>query len=115
MSVSETDSEVSARLELEQTQRSEGWKLLRGLLRDQRRNLVIGGVIGITWASFKVAIPQVTKFAINNGIEKDGPLLGWAVTIACLGVVTGVLSGLRRYVAFRESRWAETMLREKLF
>ncbi len=115
MSVSETDSEVSARLELEQTQRSEGWKLLRGLLRDQRRNLVIGGVIGITWASFKVAIPQVTKLAINNGIEKDGPLLGWAVTIACLGVVTGVLSGLRRYVAFRESRWAETLLREKLF
>jgi len=115
MSVSETDSEVSARLELEQTQRSEGWKLLRGLLRDQRRNLVIGGVIGITWASFKVAIPQVTKFAINNGIEKDGPLFGWAVTIACLGVVTGVLSGLRRYVAFRESRWAETLLREKLF
>ncbi|GBL21280.1 multidrug efflux ATP-binding/permease protein BCG_0231 [Acidimicrobiaceae bacterium] len=115
MSVSETDSEVSARLELEQTQRSEGWKLLRGLLRDQRRNLLIGGIIGITWASFKVAIPQVTKFAINNGIEKDGPLLGWAVTIACLGVVTGVLSGLRRYVAFRESRWAETLLREKLF
>ena len=115
MPLSETDSEVSARIEFEQSQRSEGWKLLRGLLRDQRRNLVIGGVIGITWASFKVAIPQVTKFAINNGIEKDGPLLGWAVTIACLGVVTGVLSGLRRYVAFRESRWAETLLRERLF
>ena len=115
MPLSETDSEVSARIEFEQSQRSEGWKLLRGLLRDQRRNLVVGGVIGITWASFKVAIPQVTKFAINNGIEKDGPLLGWAVTIACLGVVTGVLSGLRRYVAFRESRWAETLLRERLF
>ena len=115
MAVSESDSEVSARIEFEQAQRSEGWKLLRGLLRDQRRNLLIGGIIGITWASFKVAIPQVTKFAINNGIEKDGPLLGWAVTIACLGVVTGVLSGLRRYVAFRESRWAETLLREKLF
>jgi ATP-binding cassette subfamily B protein len=115
MSVSETDSEVSARLELEQTQRSEGWKLLRGLLRDQRRNLVVGGIIGITWASFKVAIPQITKFAINDGIEKNGPLLRWAVIIACLGVVTGILSGLRRYVAFRESRWAETLLREKLF
>jgi ATP-binding cassette subfamily B protein len=115
MSVSETDSEVSARLELEQTQRSEGWKLLRGLLRDQRRNLVVGGIIGITWASFKVAIPQITKFAINDGIEKNGPLLRWAVIIACLGVVTGILSGLRRYVAFRESRWAETLLRERLF
>ncbi len=115
MSVSETDSEVSARLEFEQAQRSEGWKLLRGLLRDQRRNLVIGGVIGITWAAFKVAIPQITKFAINDGIEKNGPLLKWAVTISCLGVLTGILSGFRRYVAFRESRWAETLLRERLF
>ncbi|MDA2955141.1 MAG: ABC transporter ATP-binding protein, partial [Actinomycetota bacterium] len=115
MSISETDSEVSARLEFEQAQRSEGWKLLRGLLRDQRRNLVIGGVIGITWAAFKVAIPQITKFAINDGIEKNGPLLKWAVTISCLGVLTGILSGFRRYVAFRESRWAETLLRERLF
>ena len=115
MSVSETDSEVSARLEFEQAQRSEGWKLLRGLLGDQRRNLVIGGVIGITWAAFKVAIPQITKFAINDGIEKNGPLLKWALIIAGLGVLTGILSGFRRYVAFRESRWAETLLRERLF
>ena len=115
MSVSETDSEVSARLEFEQAQRSEGWKLLRGLLRDQRRNLVIGGLVGISWAAFKVAIPQVTKFAINDGIEKKGPLLQWALIIAGLGVMTGILSGFRRYVAFRESRWAETLLRERLF
>ena len=115
MSVSETDSEVSARLEFEQAQRSEGWKLLRGLLRDQRRNLVIGGLIGISWAAFKVAIPQVTKFAINDGIEKNGPLLKWSLIIIGLGVMTGILSGFRRYVAFRESRWAETLLRERLF
>ncbi len=115
MSVSETDSEVSARLEFERAQRSEGWKLLRGLLHDQRRNLVIGGLIGISWAAFKIAIPQVTKFAINNGIEENGPLLKWSLIIAGLGVMTGVLSGFRRYVAFRESRWAETLLRERLF
>ena len=115
MSASETDSEVSARLEFEQAQRSEGWKLLRGLLRDQRRNLVIGGLIGISWAAFKVAIPQVTKFAINDGIEKNGPLLKWSLIIIGLGVMTGILSGFRRYVAFRESRWAETLLRERLF
>ena len=115
MSVSETDSDVSARLEFEQAQRGEGWKLLRGLLRDQRRNLVIGGLVGISWAAFKVAIPQVTKFAINDGIEKKGPLLQWALIIAGLGVMTGILSGFRRYVAFRESRWAETLLRERLF
>ena len=69
----------------------------------------------MSWAAFKVAIPQVTKLAINDGIEKNGPLLKWALIIAGLGVLTGILSGFRRYVAFRESRWAETLLRERLF
>ena len=82
MSVSETDSEVSARLEFEQAQRSEGWKLLRGLLRDQRRNLIIGGLVGTSWAAFKVAIPQVTKLAINDGIEKNGPFFSMPSLIA---------------------------------
>jgi ATP-binding cassette subfamily B protein len=115
MSTIETDSEVATRLEFEQEQRSEGWKLLRAMLKVQRRNLLIGGCIGILWASFKVMVPQMTKYAINDGIEKDGPLLRWAVIIGLLGVLTGVLSGMRRYVAFRESRWAETLFRERLF
>ena len=115
MSTIETDAEVATRLEFEQTQRSEGWKLLRGMLRDQRRNLLIGAFVGISWAGFKTAVPQMTKNAINEGIEKDGPLLKWVLIIAGLGVLTGVLSGMRRYVAFRESRWAETLLRERLF
>ncbi len=115
MSTIETDAEVVTRLEFEQTQRSEGWKLLRGMLREQRRNLLFGAVIGISWAGFKTAVPQMTKNAINQGIEKDGPLLKWVVIIVGLGVLTGLLSGMRRYVAFRESRWAETLLRERLF
>jgi ATP-binding cassette subfamily B protein len=115
MSTIETDSEVATRLEFEQEQRSEGWKLLRAMLKVQRRNLLIGGLIGILWASFKVMVPQMTKYAINDGLEKNGPLLRWAVIIGLLGVLTGVLSGMRRYVAFRESRWAETLFRERLF
>ena len=115
MSTIETDSEVATRLEFEQEQRSEGWKLLRAMLKVQRRNLLIGGLIGILWASFKVMVPQMTKYAINDGIEKNGPLLRWAVIIGLLWVLTGVLSGMRRYVAFRESRWAETLFRERLF
>lgn len=111
MTTIETDAEVATRLEFEQTQRSEGWKLLRGMLREQRRNLLLGAVIGISWAGFKTAVPQMTKNAINQGIEQDGPLVKWVVIIAGLGVLTGLLSGMRRYVAFRESRWAETLLR----
>lgn len=111
----ESDSEVAARLEIEDTQRSEGWRLLREALTAQRRNLLLGALVGILWASFKVAVPQMTKYAINDGIEKNGPLLRWALIIAGLGVLTGVLSGMRRYIAFRESRWAETLFRERLF
>ena len=114
MTTIETDAEVATRLEFEQTQRSEGWKLLRGMLREQRRNLLLGAVSGISWAGFKTAVPQMTKNAINQGIEQDGPLVKWVVIIAGLGVLTGLLSGMRRYVAFRESRWAETLLRERL-
>ena len=111
----ESDTEVAARLEFEEAQRSEGWKLLRAALKVQRRNLLLGALVGILWASFKVAVPQMTKFAINDGIEKNGPLLRWALIIAGLGVLTGVLSGMRRYIAFRESRWAEMLFRERLF
>ena len=87
----ESDSEVAARLEIEDTQRSEGWRLLREALMAQRRNLLLGALVGTLWASFKVAVPQMTKYAINDGIEKDGPLLRWALIIAALGVLTGVL------------------------
>ena len=115
MSIIETDAEVATRLEFERTQRNEGWKLLRGMLREQRRNLLLGAFIGVLWAGFKTAIPQMTKNAINQGIEQDGPLVKWVIIIAGLGIFTGLLSGMRRYVAFRESRWAETLLRERLF
>ena len=111
----ESDTEVATRLEFEESQRSEGWRLLREALRMQRRNLLLGALVGILWASFKVAVPQMTKYAINDGIEKNGPLLRWALIIGGLGVLTGVLSGMRRYIAFRESRWAEMKFRERLF
>lgn len=115
MTTIETDVEATTRLDFGQEQRSDGWKLLRATLRVQRRNLLIGVVIGTCWAAGKITVPQLTKYAINRGIERNGPLLQWSVLIACAGVVIGILSGLRRYVAFRESRWAETLLRERLF
>ena len=35
--------------------------------------------------------------------------------IAVAAVVVGTFTGLRRYLAFREARWIETDLRERLF
>ncbi|MFM7898743.1 MAG: ABC transporter ATP-binding protein, partial [Actinomycetota bacterium] len=77
--------------------------------------LVLGVAIGVTWTAAKVAVPQLTKAAIDNGIEKDGPLLAWSVFIAVAGLATGLLTAGRRYLAFRESRWTETVLRERIY
>jgi ATP-binding cassette, subfamily B, bacterial len=93
----------------------DGWRLLRATLADQRRGIAIGVVIGLAWSAGKVAVPQLVRFAIDNGIEADGALLGWTLLIVFAGVVVGVNTGLRRWFAFRESRWTETRLRERLF
>ena len=98
------------------TSRARGrwWPLLQ-TLRRQRRGLVIGVLIGLVWTFGKAAVPQLTRLAIDHGIEGDGSVVGWAVLIAAAGLVAGVFTALRRYVAFRESRLTETRLRERLF
>ncbi len=42
-------------------------------------------------------------------------LLRWSLVIAVVGVVSGVLTGMRRYLAFREARMVEKTLRDRLF
>ncbi len=93
----------------------EGWLLLARTLRAQRRALATGAVIGLAWTLGKVAVPQLTRLAIDRGIEKNGSLLGWSLLIGAAAVVAGVFAGWRRYIAFRESRLTETRLREQLF
>lgn len=93
----------------------EGWLLLIATLRLQQRALAIGASIGLMWTLGKVAVPQLTRLAIDRGIEKNGSLLSWTLLILAAAVVAGVFAGWRRYIAFRESRLTETMLRERLF
>jgi len=112
------DAAAGAKGEAEEqarAQRDLGWQLLWQTLTEQKRALVLGVAIGITWTAAKVAVPQLTKAAIDNGIEKNGPLLAWSVFIAVAGLATGLLTAGRRFLAFRESRWTETMLRERIY
>src|SRR5688572_29692662 len=44
-----------------------------------------------------------------------GALRQWSLVIAGVAVVVGVFTGIRRDLAFREARWIETDLRERLF
>jgi len=93
----------------------DGWVLLIATLRLQQRALIMGACVGLAWTLGKVAVPQLTRLAIDRGIEKNGSLLFWTLLILAAAFVAGFFAAWRRYIAFRESRLTETMLRERLF
>ncbi len=90
------------------------WRPLLALIRRQWTGLALGIVIGLVWTVGKVAVPQLTRLAIDRSIEGADSAWGWALLIACAGAITGTFTALRRYIAFRESRMTETRLRERL-
>ncbi|MCU1377441.1 MAG: putative transporter permease/ATP-binding protein [Acidimicrobiales bacterium] len=92
-----------------------GRRLLLAQLRTQRRPLIIGIILGLFWTAAKVAVPLLLSAAIDRSDEGSGSLVSWALLIAGLGVVAALASASRRYLAFREARWAETDIRNRLF
>ena len=92
-----------------------GWKLLRTALFEQKRGLILGVLVGVFWAAGKVSVPQLTKMGIDRGIEGNESLWFWSGLVVGAGVIAGIFTSLRRWYAFRESRWIETRLREKIF
>lgn len=91
------------------------WALLTATLAEQRRNLIIGTLIGLGWMAGKVAVPRLVGLGIDRGIEGDDNVWMWAGFVAAAGVVAGLFTAFRRFYAFREARWTETKLRERLF
>lgn len=92
-----------------------GWPLLRGVLRGQRRGLAAGVLVGLLWSAGRVAVPALTRMAIDHGIIGHESLWFWSSLIAVVAVIVGTFSGWRRWLAFRESRLTETRLRDQLF
>jgi len=93
----------------------QGWRLLRLALSQQRGGLAIGVIVGLFWAVGKVSGPQLTKMGIDRGIEGSGNLVFWSGLVVAAGVIAGLFTAMRRWYAFRESRWIETRLREQIF
>ncbi len=91
------------------------WALLTATLAEQRRNLIIGTLIGLGWMAGKVAVPRLVGFGIDRGVEGDDNVWMWAGLVAAAGVFAGLFTAFRRFYAFREARWTETKLRERLF
>jgi ATP-binding cassette subfamily B protein len=94
-----------------------GWRLIGRTLRRQWVGLFVGIVVGLCWTAAKVSVPYLIKEAIDNGIEAGDvdAIIGWSVVIGVAGLIAALFTGLRRYWAFRESRWAEADLRDRLF
>ena len=94
-----------------------GWRLMRTQLGHQWRGLTAGVVAGLAWTAAKVAVPALVAVAIDRGIGdgSNSALLKWSLAILVAGVVAGICSGLRRWFAFREARWSEAVLRDRIF
>jgi ATP-binding cassette subfamily B protein len=90
---------------------------MRSQLGQQWRGLTAGVIVGLAWTAAKVAVPALVAVAIDRGIGDDSnaALLRWSLAILVAGVVAGVCSGLRRWYAFREARWSEAVLRDRIF
>ena len=91
------------------------WRLLTGLLAEQKRGLIAGVLVGLAWAAAKVSIPSLIRAGIDRGISGHESLLKWSLIIGAVGLVAGVFTGWRRWLAFRESRTTESKLRERLY
>ncbi len=71
--------------------------------------------IGLVWTIAKVVVPILIQRSIDDGIRGDDSLLGWAFAIAAVGVVSGIATGARRYVAFQNARAVEADFRDQVF
>jgi len=92
-----------------------GWQLLRSALHEQRAGLFLGMVVSMTWAAGRVAVPLLIQLGIDRGIEQGGSMVGWSLAILGAGAISGVMLGVRRYLAFWNARTVEARLRDRLF
>ncbi len=97
-----------------------GWRLLVSSMRRQRAGLIIGMLVGLGWAVGRVTIPLLVQLGIDRGIEQQragqaDSLVRWSLAILAAGALSGVMLGLRRYVAFFNARLIEARLRDRIF
>ena len=94
-----------------------GWRLILQSVRARRAGLILGVSTGLAWTAAKVSTGLIVKTAVDQGIESNdmGALVRWSLTLGVVAVFSATFTGLRRYLAFREARWIEADLRDRLF
>ncbi len=95
----------------------DGWQLIRSALRREWRGVAVGVVVGLCWTVAKVSVPALVDAAIDEGMLAGDTAVVWRYSflILVVAVVAALFTGLRRYWAFRVSRWVEADLRQRLF
>ena len=101
----------------DRTLRRAGWRLMGQAAFVSRGWVAIGVTCSLLWVAAKIALPLLTRNAIDTGIEGDDTdtLVGWAVAILGASIVAAASSAMRRYAAFALSLRAETDIRTRLF
>ena len=101
----------------ERTLRRAGWRLMHRAAFASRGWVAIGVAASLLWVAAKIALPLMTRNAIDAGIEGDetDTLVRWIVAILGATVVAAASSAMRRYAAFALSLRAETDIRTRLF
>src|SRR5687768_3207238 len=96
--------------------RRPGWGLLRTAIGAHRGAVLLGVCFGLVWTAAKVAVPALTRLAVDRGIiaDRQGELLKWSLAIVAVGIVSAAATGIRRYVAFGIALRTETELRLRL-
>ena len=94
-----------------------GWGLIARVARERRSGIALGVGVGLLWTAAKVSTGLIVRNAVDQGIIADDPgaLRRWSLTLGAVAVFSATFTGLRRYVAFREARWVEASLRDRLF
>jgi ATP-binding cassette, subfamily B, bacterial len=95
----------------------QGWRLIRRVSRERVGGLAVSVVCGLVWTAAKVSTGLIVRNAVDDGILADdtAALRRWAIALGAVAVVSATFTGLRRYTAFREARWVEARLRDRLF
>jgi ATP-binding cassette, subfamily B, bacterial len=95
----------------------QGWRLIRRMSRERVSGLAVSVVCGLIWTAAKVSTGLIVRNAVDDGILADdtSALRRWAIALGVVAIVSATFTGLRRYTAFREARWVEARLRDRLF
>ena len=79
--------------------------------------MALGVTVSLGWTAAKVAIPSITRLAVDRGIVKNqsGALMRYTLIMLGLALLSAICAGLRRLCAFTVSYSLETNLRSRLF